>query len=250
MPACESSTISLTASAISGASSYVWQLPGDWSFIGDQTQQVVQAQVGSSNGNVTVRGKNEGCESDSSLSLGMTVDKLPQFLGGIAGEKYVKTNTIRRYSIVANDIVSYVWSLPSDWILLGGENTNAITVLTGTQNATLSVNAINTCGSKQTSMDVFTGVSASISEESAFRKLQVYPNPVSNELQIDYELNQKENIQLQLYGLNGQLIFTNNLMEEKAQATIQVNGLAAGLYLLKFSSNGLDITSKKIQIVR
>jgi hypothetical protein len=249
-PACELSSITLSSNTLIGASSYVWELPSDWSFIGNSTLQSIQVQVGSSNGNVTVRGKNDGCTSDSSLSLGMTVSKLPQFLGGIAGEKYVKANTIRNYSISASNANSYAWDIPSDWLLLGGENTNSITVLTGSQNATLLVNAINNCGSKQSSVDIITGVSAAIDENIAFKNLDIYPVPASDALHLDYELNQQEKIQFQLYGLSGQLLHSGHLSDLKGVATIQVNEWAAGLYLLKFHSQDREMMSKKIQIIR
>ncbi len=249
-PACELSSITLSSNTLIGASSYVWQLPSDWSFIGNSTLQTIQVKVGSSNGNVTVRGKNEGCESDSSLSLGMTVSRLPQFLGGIAGEKYIKANTSRNYSIAASNANSYVWNIPSDWLLLGGENTNSIMVLTGSQNATLGVKAINNCGFSQSSLNVITGVSATLIEQDDFKSLKIFPIPANEKIFIDYELQKQIEIQFELFGLNGQTLFSGKLSAAKGLATIETNDLATGLYLLRFINQGREITSKKIQIIR
>ncbi|MDP3929514.1 MAG: SBBP repeat-containing protein [Bacteroidota bacterium] len=249
-PACESSIISLASNFVSGANSYVWQLPGDWSFMGDQTQRVVQVQVGSANGNVTVRGKNQGCESDSSLSLGITVNKLPQFLGGIAGEKYVKTNTIRNYSIAATDAINYNWSMPAGWLLLSGANTSSISVLTGSQNATLTVNVSNNCGAKQSSINIITGVSTSIDENIAFKNLKVYPVPSSGFLYIDYEMHMKQLVNYQLYNLSGQILLSGMLVNQKAIEAIELTNLPAGIYFIKFNSETKTNHIHKIQIIK
>jgi hypothetical protein len=249
-PACELSIISLVSNFVSGANSYVWQLPGDWSFMGDQTQRVVQVQVGSSNGNITVRGKNEGCESDSSLSLGVTVNKLPQFLGGIAGEKYVKTNSIRSYSISASNATGFSWVIPSDWLLLSGINTNTISVLTGSQNALLRVSAMNNCGSRSTDLLVNTGVSASIQKHQIFNNLEIYPNPASSLVNITYDMPVNAEVHYQLLSLSGQLLFTGKLNGLKGTCLIDVSDLAQGIYLLQFTNDQEEKFTHKIQLIK
>lgn len=249
-PACELSSITLSSNTLIGSSSYVWELPSDWSFIGNSTLQSIQVQVGSSNGNVTVRGKNDGCTSDSSLSLGMTVSKLPQFLGGIAGEKYVKANTIRNYSIAASNANSYAWDIPSDWLLLGGENTNSITVLTGSQNATLLVNAINNCGSKQSSIDIITGVSAAIDEKFAFKNLDIFPVPATDNLYVAYEMQGNHPINYELFNINGQIILNGMLRNQKGIEAIGLFDLAAGIYFIQFKNEEIVYKTQKIQIIK
>jgi len=249
-PICEQSNITIVSNVVQGATSYVWQLPSDWSFIGDPSLRTIQVQVGTSNGNISVRGKNDGCTSDLSLTLPTTLTKLPQFVGGITGEKYVKANSIRTYGITATNATSYVWEIPGNWTLLSGANTNLITVLTGNQSATLKVSAYNTCGFTLRGLDVITGVSASLNEQSIFKTLNIFPIPATDAIQIGYELANNNNIEYQIFGLNGQLLIQGNLTEGKGEANIQVNHFVPGLYFIKFSSDGQAITSRKIQIMR
>jgi len=250
MPACESSAITLTVNAVAGASSYQWQLPSDWSFMGDPSLRTVQVRVGSNDGNVTVRGKNDGCISDSSVSLGVTVNKLPQFLGGIAGEKYVKTNSIRSYSISASNATGFSWDIPSDWLLLSGINTNTISVLTGSQNALLRVSAINNCGSRSTDLLVNTGVSASIHKQQIFNNLEIYPNPASSLVHITYDMPVNAEVHYQLLSLSGQLLYAGKLNGLKGTCPIDVSDLAQGIYLLQFTNEQEEKFTHKIQLIK
>jgi hypothetical protein len=250
MPACESSAITLTVNAVAGASSYQWQLPSDWSFMGDPSLRTVQVMVGSNDGNVTVRGKNDGCISDSSVSLGVTVNKLPQFLGGIAGEKYVKTNSIRSYSISASNATGFSWDIPSDWLLLSGINTNTISVLTGSQNALLRVSAINNCGSRSTDLLVNTGVSASIYKQQIFNNLEIYPNPASSLVHITYDMPVNAEVHYQLLSLSGQLLYAGKLNGLKGTYPMDVSDLAQGIYLLQFTNEQEEKFTHKIQLIK
>jgi hypothetical protein len=96
---------------------------------------------------------------------------------------------------------------------------------------------------------VATGVSEVTSEITGFN---FYPNPVVENLNFTYSLNQSGQVTIELVGINGQLIAT--LVNEK-----QVNGLhqasakipsdvAAGVYFLKTSLDGKTVNQKLITI--
>jgi hypothetical protein len=249
-PACESSVITVASNSIPGASSYLWQLPIGWSFMGSQTQQSIQVQVGSTNGNILVRGKNDGCTSDSSLTIGMQVSKLPEFTGDIVGEKYTKSQSIRTYSINALNGLSFSWDVPNDWLILNGQGSNSITARTGNQIGMISVNANNSCGSRNTSMEIVIGVSAALEEPLTFKKLSIYPVPASKELELAYELNRIEEVHYRLLNLTGQVLIYGDIKEEKGISILNVSDLAEGIYLLQFTNAQKLITTQKIQIVK
>ena len=182
-PACELSSITLSSNTLIGASSYIWELPSDWSFIGNSTLQSIQVQVGSSNGNVTVRGK----------------------------------------------------------------NTNSITVLTGSQNATLLVNAINNCGSKQSSIDIITGVSAAIDEKFAFKNLDIFPVPATDNLYVAYEMQGNHSINYELFNINGQIILNGMLRNQKGIEAIGLFDLAEGIYFIQFKNEEIVYKTQKIR---
>ncbi|MES2590943.1 MAG: ELWxxDGT repeat protein [Bacteroidota bacterium] len=65
--------------------------------------------------------------------------------GPISGNNSVNPGDSETYSVASvTGATSYIWTLPSVWS--GSSTTNSITVVTGTAGGTLSVSAVNTCG--------------------------------------------------------------------------------------------------------
>lgn len=250
-PACEFTLISLSSNNITGASAYVWQLPNNWTFVSDSTQSFVVVQVGSNSGMVTVSGKNEGCISDSSLSLNILVNKKPEFIGGIMGQNIVKANLAINYSV--NEILNatYKWSVPSGWTILNGQGTNSITTLTGASSGLVEIEATNTCGTVKTDLNVISDANASINNLFTFKNLAIYPIPASNLFTISYELSKPENIHYKLVSLTGQLLMQGNLNDVKGEETLNITNLAEGMYMLQFFNNNQQhIYTQKVQVIK
>ncbi|WP_421764814.1 M64 family metallopeptidase [Ekhidna sp.] len=69
--------------------------------------------------------------------------------------------------------------------------------------------------------------------------ISVFPNPTSDQLKIEYELQRPSNIQLSLINMNGQLIKTiylENRHSGKQKAEIDLSQYDQGVYFLKFES--------------
>lgn len=76
---------------------------------------------------------------------------------------------------------------------------------------------------------------ASIDENNGFKSFGVYPNPVQNQLNLNYELTQHEVINFEILNLNGQVVKTFNnsgASEGFNQGSISVEELTKGTYLL------------------
>jgi hypothetical protein len=78
--------------------------------------------------------------------------------------------------------------------------------------------------------------------------LSLFPNPATDHIRISYTLNERGNVSLQLYSLNGELIseLQNQVQERGAQST-EVHlpaGLAKGTYMVKLFVDGKQSTEK------
>lgn len=79
--------------------------------------------------------------------------------------------------------------------------------------------------------------------------IQVYPNPASDNLFVNYELLQPATIQMSIQNMNGQTIWAGTATEEFAgnqTATVNIKSLAAGVYHLNIMVNGEMTTERFI----
>ena len=83
----------------------------------------------------------------------------------------------------------------------------------------------------------------------AAESLSVYPNPVVDLLNVSGALNGESEVSLELFDLAGALVYTKqvSVSDNVLDASISMNGFAAGSYLLKVSQNG---DSKMFKIVK
>jgi hypothetical protein len=140
------------------ASSYTWTLPNSWS--GSSTTNSITTIPAGTGGNITVTANNTcGSSSPSAISVASNTS-VPAIPGTINGITEMCANTTNSYSVAAiPNTSSYTWSLPNGFS--GNSTSNAISLLAGTQNGTLSVTANNVCGSSLPSnvtLTVFTSI--------------------------------------------------------------------------------------------
>lgn len=79
-------------------------------------------------------------------------------------------------------------------------------------------------------------------KENASTTIQVYPNPVSNQLTVNGDF---VNARMEIYTLNGKLVYTSE--SKSREAKINVSGLKSGMYILRIKSNN-TVVNKKISI--
>lgn len=80
--------------------------------------------------------------------------------------------------------------------------------------------------------------------------LNIFPNPVTNEFAISFDLKSNEQLSASIYSLDGQL--SRELMNEKVQQgyfnrSFDVQGLPAGIYLVKLNAGNASVTKKIIK---
>ncbi|WP_373056602.1 LamG-like jellyroll fold domain-containing protein [Zunongwangia sp. H14] len=156
-------TTNLTYSipAITNATSYEWTVPNGWAITSGATSNSIRVTAGSS-GNISVIARNSCGDSSPSQSFSVQatngVPATPTAITAVDGQNrpvaaVCPPATGLVFSVPANpNAKSYVWTLPQGWEITSGVNTNAITVRVNasaleTNNASVSVKAINICGS-------------------------------------------------------------------------------------------------------
>lgn len=72
--------------------------------------------------------------------------------------------------------------------------------------------------------------------------IKVYPNPTDNFLTIDFDLTKKEDIQLVLYSLQGEVVLSKSvIMEDRiSKYKLDLANLIPGIYLLETKSNSIQ----------
>jgi PKD repeat protein len=82
---------------------------------------------------------------------------------------------------------------------------------------------------------------------NALNAVQLFPNPVSQELIIDLSAVSGEEVSIELFDLFGKLIATSS-NQNGSSVTIAMNGFANGMYQVKLSSGEAQITKRIIKL--
>jgi hypothetical protein len=136
-----------TVGTVSGATSYTWNLPTGWVITAGANTNTITVTPGQA-GNITVSGVNNCGSGTASPNKQVTPGIVPAAPSAIQGTATPCT-TVVSYSVPAvSGATSYNWTVPNGWSIVGGINTNQITLsIVGTSPGTISVRASNlTCG--------------------------------------------------------------------------------------------------------
>lgn len=84
-------------------------------------------------------------------------------------------------------------------------------------------------------------------KESAFQNLNIsFNNPVKENLEISFTIDQPTEILFDIMSLNGNTIYSTKVIRNSNSTIIPTDQLAKGLYLLKISNNVGDVTYRKV----
>ncbi|HEX2901092.1 MAG TPA: PKD domain-containing protein [Bacteroidia bacterium] len=162
---CAGSSSAYSVAPVSGATSYTWTLPNGWT--GSSTSNNILVTAGSFSGTMYVVANN-ACGSSTAQSMTVTVTSTPTQPGAISGNGTVCLGSTTTYSIApVSGATSYIWTLPGTWS--GTSTTNSIAVTVGSQSGTVTVRAVNACGTSANQdlpVTVVPAVSASFSYSS------------------------------------------------------------------------------------
>ncbi len=139
---CPGASLSYSINAIPGATSYSWTLPGGWG--GSSTSTIINAFSGTTGGIISVSANN-ACGASSTQTISVSVENAPAQPGSISGNLSICDGSLQIYSVnPVSGATSYIWSMPSGWT--GSSTANNIVATAGSNGGTISVVAVNSCG--------------------------------------------------------------------------------------------------------
>lgn len=140
----------------------------------------------------------------------------------ISGEKYSAILN------VAGGVTPYTFVLNN-----ANEQTNTTIPNLSPGNYALVVKDKNSC-LKNTSFSIASPTPVN-ETETQFESLSVYPNPATNNVNINFALKDNKTVKVELFDLSGQSIFQDEYQDIRdKQTSIDLSALASGTYLLKF----------------
>ena len=151
---CQGQTgVIFSVDSIVHATTYAWTLPARavMNDLGNSNSLTVTFSSSASQGLISVKGTNAGCDGIASPGLLVAVDSLPSVSEIISGPKIVcQQETEVYYSIPrVHNATGYSWTLPTGAFVTSGANTNSITAgfSSGALSGPISVVGTNGCGS-------------------------------------------------------------------------------------------------------
>ena len=85
-----------------------------------------------------------------------------------------------------------------------------------------------------------------ISEIQNIASLSIFPNPASNNLSLNVELNDFENMTIEMTDMYGKLVYTESVQGTYYRNNIDVSNLANGIYQVRIIAGENIITSNVV----
>lgn len=104
----------------------------------------------------------------------------------------------------------------------------------------------NDCGASYSEIFQFTTYMESSVKELAIEGLKVFPNPVSEKINVVFEKAQQKDIGIELLTLEGKQLIQNQIRSNQSQLSIDVGALPAGVYFLKLFLEDKVLTKKVV----
>jgi len=230
---CEGSTVELSAST---ADSYVWSFNGN--ILPETTQTINATEEGLYT--VTVTNANACNGVGVSQPVLVSVNAAPT-----ADASFVQTNGSLTIQFLNNssNANSYVWNFgdgntstssnPNYTYAAGGDYIVTLTATNGDCTDTFTLNL----------------TSVSVSENIAFADLNLFPNPTSEILNIEFGQEMSDLVQIDLYDLTGKKVMSsqNNVSAGNNFLQINISDLESGIYFLNLNN---AVSSVSIRVIK
>jgi hypothetical protein len=242
---CKRTGVVYSIITVPGATSYTWMVPGGATIVSGQGTTSVTVNYGTafSGGTICVKANNACGSSTSSCKAVSALPSIPAAISGLASVCAKQAGVV--YSIAAvSGATSYTWTVPSLAKITSGQGTNSITVTFAAKGGDVTVVAKNTCGSATRSLPVSvitcskTSVSSigqlemQVATQEPVVGIRAYPNPVKDIVQLEFAAIPDGMYTLTVVDGIGKLVRTFNLAVGNNRATVNLSGLAKGIYFL------------------
>ncbi|MBB6609733.1 DUF3494 domain-containing protein [Pontibacter sp. Tf4] len=138
-------SITYSIAAVTGATTYEWSAPG-WTIVSGQGTTTITVTAGATGTTISVIAKN-ACGNTSPAQIAAVVTQsIPAKPGAITGTTATCVGKDQTYTVPAvSGATSYNWTVPAGWTIVS-QNGNTLIVKAGTTAGTISVAAVNGCG--------------------------------------------------------------------------------------------------------
>jgi len=241
---CGAVGVSYSIAPVPTATSYQWTV-SNGTIVGSSTGTSISVNWSTSftTGVVSVVAAN-GCGVSVPRTLSVTGP--PSIPGPITGATNVCTGGIYHYSVSSVvGALSYNWTTPGT--ILNGQGTKEVDIQFTSvpfTNQTISVKAINNCGTGATR--ILSGVNGNfcIRAADAIEGFNVYPNPARKQLYIEFMADCECRFSAELLDMTGRSVLQGNgIATERLNKTeLKLDQIAEGVYFLRFTLN--DVTNQ------
>jgi hypothetical protein len=138
-----------------------------------------------------------------------------------------------------------------DWVFYGGGMTSTLTVAytftnNGSQMVVLTINC-NGVKTLTTYMSyIYIKQAAAVAEKTTNSDFNIYPNPVKDFLNIDFDKLTSSRSLISIYNNSGQLVFLKQISENTSKVSINTSNFTSGMYLIKVEDSDGKFVTKKI----
>jgi hypothetical protein len=140
---CSGEQLSYSVVPVADASSYIWNLPNDWS--GASSGPSIAVVSGNLQGNISVAAVNT-CGVGLAQTLAVAPNITIASPSAINGSSTLCASASSNYSIVpVAGAINYIWQLPDGW--QGNSSATSINAVAGINGGIVSVYAVGACGS-------------------------------------------------------------------------------------------------------
>lgn len=125
---------------------YTWILPNSWSVASGQGTSTITANAGATGGIITLYPSNS-CGTGPSNTKSVALNQVPSQPASLVGPSQACAGDTLGYKIPLIAGETYQWATPAGWVIVNGQGTDSLTVVSGFNGGTLTVVPSNECGS-------------------------------------------------------------------------------------------------------
>jgi len=236
---CQGSSQTYSISTVAGATSYTWTLPSGWS--GSSTSTSIYTTAGASGGTISITADNS-CGSGVPRTLNIVLTSKPivttAYVSGATTSTATGGGTVTSngganitergvcWSITLNPTI---YDSKSSDVTLTGSFTSTITGLANGVTYNIRAFAINCSGTGYGSDIIYYHNATSIVDIQP-DEMSIYPNPVSDILNIEYKNDNYKTINI----LNSQGVILEKVKVISPRQQVDFSKYEYGLYILEF----------------
>ncbi|MEN8226051.1 MAG: T9SS type A sorting domain-containing protein [Bacteroidota bacterium] len=250
--ACAGGENDYNTTGVTGADSYVWALaPEEAGTITGTTEDatVTWSETYTGTADITVQGINACGDGIVSDALTVTVNELPE--PEISGAEFVYQGSTHNYSSPDHAGANYAWNVTGGTIA-AGQGTHEISITwgaPGTGYINLTETSAENC--EGIAEELLVNIEPLGVKESFLKEIILYPNPVSDMLNIQLYSQKDASITIQVRNQLGQVVIhtTEAILTGNNKTSVNTSDLRNGIYTIKLITvDGTAIQNKFVRM--